>query len=59
MIERTRHPNGTRIPGRAVRVPDQVWDDAKAEAADRGETVSAAINRFLRDYAKGKDKVAA
>lgn len=35
---------------RAVRIPDDVWDAAKAEAERRGETVSAAILRFLRRY---------
>lgn len=52
----TRHPNGTRIPGRSVRIPDPRWYKAKDEARNRGETVSAAINRFLDDYGEGKDQ---
>lgn len=42
-------------PARAVRVPDDVWDSAKAAAAERGETVSAAVVKFLTRYAKTQD----
>lgn len=38
--------------GRNVRVPDVEWEAAKREAARRGETVTDAIKRFLRRYAK-------
>lgn len=37
---------------RSVRVPDEIWDAAKAEAARRGETVTDALLRFLRRYGK-------
>ena len=39
-------------PLRAVRVPDDVWQAAQAEAAQRGESVSAVIVRALRRYGK-------
>lgn len=37
-------------PTRAIRVPDPLWTDAKRVAADRGESVNAAIVRFLERY---------
>lgn len=39
-------------PIRNIRVPDQLWDAAKAEADSRNETVSAAIIRALRNYTR-------
>jgi hypothetical protein len=47
-------PNQPR-PGehaRAVRVPDELWDAAKAKATERGETVSAVIRRALTRYVR-------
>jgi predicted HicB family RNase H-like nuclease len=47
-------PNQPR-PGehpRAVRVPGELWDAAKAKAAERGETVSDVIRRALERYVK-------
>ena len=41
-----------RIPMRTVRVPDDEWQAAKERAAERGETVSDAIRRALRRYAR-------
>ena len=42
----------THTPPRSVRVPDDVWEAAKAEAARRGETVTDAVVRFLRRYGR-------
>lgn len=42
----------THTPPRSVRIPDAVWQAAKAEAERRGETVTDAIVRFLRRYAR-------
>lgn len=39
-------------PARSVRVPDDVWAAAHAEAERRGEPLSEAILRFLRRYGK-------
>ncbi len=41
---------GVHTPPRSVRVPDEVWEAAKAEAERRGESVTDAILRFLRRY---------
>lgn len=37
---------------RSIRVPDDVWNAAKDEAARRGETVTDAIVRALRRYTR-------
>ena len=37
-------------PIRAVRVPEELWRAAQREAAQRGETVTAAILRGLTSY---------
>ena len=39
-----------RIPLRTVRVPDEVWEHAKACAEAEGTTVSAKINETLRKW---------
>ena len=46
----------THTPPRSIRVPDDLWDSAKEEAARRGETVTDAVNRALRRYVLGKDQ---
>lgn len=43
-------PKPTHTPLRNVRVPDDVWNAAKAAAQGRGETVSEVINAALRRY---------
>lgn len=43
-----------RTPIRSVRVPDDIWEAAKAEAAERGETVSDVILRALERYGRQK-----
>lgn len=42
----------THTPPRSIRVPDDVWRAAQAQAARRGETVTDAVVRFLRRYGK-------
>lgn len=44
------HKDWTRA--RSIRVPDDVWDAAKREAARRGETVTDAVVRALRRYGR-------
>jgi len=44
--------NPAHTPPRSVRVPDDVWDAAKAKAAERGETVTDAVVRFLARYGR-------
>ena len=41
-------PDGTRL--RNIRVDDDLWAASRAEAERRGETLSDAIRRFLREY---------
>jgi hypothetical protein len=38
-------------PKHGVRIPDDLWEAAQEEAVRRGESVTAAINRFLGEYA--------
>lgn len=52
----TPRPAGTgHTPRRGVRVPDRIWNGAQHQAMLRGETVSAAVVRFLEMYAQGQD----
>ena len=48
---------GAETPHRSVRVPDELWQDAKRAAADRGETVTdvilRALERYVRDWESG------
>lgn len=46
------NPNHT--PPRSIRVPDDVWQAAKAAAAERGESVTDAVVRFLTRYGKSR-----
>lgn len=39
-------------PPRSIRVPDALWQDAKAAAGKRDETLTHAITDFLRRYVK-------
>jgi hypothetical protein len=45
-------PNQPKTKTRSIRVPDELWDAAKAEAEKRGETVTAAIVRSLHRYTR-------
>lgn len=41
-------------PTRPVRIPDELWDAAKAKAAEHGEPLSVAIRDLLTDYVAGR-----
>lgn len=43
-------PNPNHTPIRAVRVPDEVWDAAKAKAQAEGTNVSAVVLAALHEY---------
>jgi hypothetical protein len=43
-------PNAPRTPNRSVRVPEDLWVEAKRLAAEQGETVTEVIVRCLRQY---------
>lgn len=47
-------PNQPKTPQRTVRVPDDVWEAAKAKAVERGENLSDVIRRALSRYAARK-----
>lgn len=47
-----RVPNMPKTPKRSIRVPDQLWQEAKRKAADRGETLTDVIVRALRRYVR-------
>ena len=46
-------PNQPKTPMRSLRVPDDLWGPAMAEAKRRGETLTDAIRRALREYVNG------
>ena len=39
-------------PARAIRVEDELWERAKKRAAEKGETVSEAVRKFLERYSR-------
>lgn len=45
-------PNQPKTPKRSIRVPEQLWQQAKRKAADRGETLTDVIVRALRRYVR-------
>lgn len=45
-------PNQPKTPIRAVRIEAALWAAAKAEAEERGETVSDVIRRALQRYVR-------
>lgn len=47
----------SNTPPRSIRIPDDLWQAAKATAERRGETVTDAITRYLRRYARDQAKV--
>ena len=47
-----RVPNKPATPNRTVRVPDELWHEARRIAADRGETVTDVVIRALKRYVR-------
>lgn len=47
-----RRPNGSPSSSLNVRVPPEVLAAAKQRAAEKGETLSAAVVAFLRRYGR-------
>lgn len=47
-------PNAPRPDNKAhtIRASDELWEKAKKRAAERGETVSEAVRRFLERYTR-------
>lgn len=47
----TKRGDGT-TPLHSFRVSDELWERAKAKAAERGEPLSGALVKFLERYVK-------
>lgn len=47
-------PNQPKTPMRSVRIPDDIWEAAKAKAAERGDSMTDVIRQALERYAKRK-----
>ena len=45
-------PNQPATPVHCARVDDELWDDAKRVAEDRGETISDAVRWGLAEYVR-------
>lgn len=43
-------PNQPKTKNRVVRVPDELWDAARATATSRGEVLSEVMRESLRRY---------
>jgi len=50
--ERLRRKVKGNTPPRSVRIPDELWHAAAVEAERRGETITDAIVRSLKRYAR-------
>ena len=48
--------NKGRIPGRTIRVEDNLWRAAHSAAKWRGDTVSAVIRRALLQYVRATER---
>lgn len=47
-------PNQPRTPTHSVRVPQELWDEAKAHAQADSEDLTKVINRMLTGYVSRK-----
>lgn len=45
-------PNQPKTPQRSFRIPDEVYEAAKAKAAAKGETLTDVVRRALERYVK-------
>lgn len=55
MISRAKD---SHTPNRVVRVDDELWEAAKAKAAEQGESVSDVIRQALKRYVATKKRPA-
>ena len=46
-------PNQPKTKARSIRIDDDLWSKAQARAAERGESVTEAIRKFLERYSRG------
>ena len=40
------------MKSRVIRIPDALWEKARARADEKGETVSEAVRKFLERYTR-------
>lgn len=45
-------PNQPKTKARSIRIDDKLWVKAQDRAAERGESVTEAIRKFLERYTK-------
>lgn len=45
-------PPSRLVPHRTVRIPDDLWDAAKAKAGAEHQTITSVIKRLLHAYLK-------
>lgn len=49
--EPARQPSqGNRVPLRSIRIPDDLWNAAKAKSSSEGTSVAAVINGLLAEW---------
>lgn len=48
----SRVPNKPKTPIRGFRIPDDVYNAAKAKAEEKGETLTEVVRKALERYAK-------
>jgi hypothetical protein len=53
-VSKRGRPKTGETPRKTVRVPDAVWDEAKAKAEAEGKTVSDVVNDCLRSFLRKK-----
>lgn len=51
-----RVPNAPKTPIRGFRISDELYQAARAKAADRGEDLSTVVRAALERYIKRKDR---
>jgi len=49
-----RVPNAPKTPMHSFRCPDDLWEQAKVKAEERGETVADVLRKSLVRYVKRK-----
>ena len=52
-------PNQPKTPLRSLRVATELWEAAKAAAAERGETVTDVLRAALERYVKAHERAKA
>lgn len=51
-------PNAPKTPTRSIRIPDDVWAEARDVASANGETTTDIVNRLLVKYLRAERRKA-